>query len=139
MFQASVFSCSRLKYEENNYKSTTTMEEIKIKREAYVKRIKELEQEESAASSDEERKRIARKRRYVENKLYHLSLPVERRDYKVKIRFVFEGEAKVYATSKEEAKQIVKDSFGMRCGEIHASAPNILDWDIDMTPNKIVK
>jgi hypothetical protein len=115
------------------------MADIKIKREAYVKRIKELEQEESAASSDEERKRIARKRRYVENKLYHLSLPVERRDYKVKIRFVFEGEAKVYATSKEEAKQIVKDSFGMRCGEIHASAPNILDWDIDMTPNKIVK
>ena len=52
---------------------------------------------------------------------------------------VFEGEAKVYATSKEEAKQIVKDSFGMRCGEIHASAPNILNWDIDMTPNKIVK
>lgn len=94
------------------------MEEIKIKREAYVKRIKELEQEESAASSDEERKRITRKRRYVENKLYHLSLPVERRDYKVKIRFVFEGEAKVYATSKEEAKQIVKDSFGMRCGEM---------------------
>lgn len=30
------------------------MEEIKIKREAYVKRIKELEQEASAASSDEE-------------------------------------------------------------------------------------
>lgn len=61
------------------------MEEIKIKREAYVKRIKELEQEASAASSDEERKRIARKRRYVENKLFRLSLPVEeRQDYKVK-------------------------------------------------------
>lgn len=54
MFQVSVFRCSRLKFEENNYKSTTTMEEIKIKREAYVKRIKELEQEASAASSDEE-------------------------------------------------------------------------------------
>lgn len=48
MFQASVVCCARLKFEENNYKSTTTMEEIKIKREAYVKRIKELEQEESA-------------------------------------------------------------------------------------------
>lgn len=116
------------------------MEEIKIKREAYVKRIKELEQEESAASSEEERKRIARRRQYVENKLFRLSLPVEeRQDYKVKIRFVFEGEAKVYATSKKEAKQIVNESFWMRCGEIHASAPNILDWDIDMTPNKIVK
>lgn len=113
--------------------------EMKIKKEAYERRIKELEQEEIAVNSAEERKRIARKRRYVENKLFRLNLPVERRDYKVKIRFVFEGEAKVYATSKEEAKQIVKDSFGMRCGEIHASAPNILDWDIDMTPNKIVK
>ena len=116
------------------------MADIKIKREAYVKRIKELEQEARAASSEQERKKIARKRRYVENKLFRLNLPVEQRqDYMVKIRFVFEGEAKVYATSKEEAKQIVKDSFGMRCGEIHASAPNILDWDIDMTPNKIVK
>lgn len=63
------------------------MEEIKIKREAYVKRIKELEQEECAASSEEERKRIARRRQYVENKLFRLSLPVEeRQDYKVKIR-----------------------------------------------------
>lgn len=116
------------------------MADIKIKKEAYVKRIEELEQEESAASSVEERKRIARKRQYVENKLFRLNLPVEQRqDYMVKIRFVFEGKAKVYATSKGEAKQIVKDSFGMRFGQIHASAPNILDWDVDMTPNKIVK
>ena len=43
------------------------MADIKIKREAYVKRIKELEQEERAASSEQERKKIARKRRYVEN------------------------------------------------------------------------
>lgn len=116
------------------------MADIKIKEEAYVKRINELQQEENAASSAEERKRIARKRRYVENKLFRLRLPIEQRqDYMVKIRIVFEGEVKVYATSKEEAKQIVKDSFGMRCGQIHASAPNILDWDVDMTPNKIVK
>lgn len=40
------------------------MADIKIKREAYVKRIKELEQEERAASSEQERKKIARKRRY---------------------------------------------------------------------------
>lgn len=114
--------------------------EMKIKKEAYERRIKELEQEEIAANSAEERKRIARKRWYVENKLFRLNLPVEQRqDYMVKIRFVFEGKAKVYATSKEEAKQIVKDSFGMSCGQINTSAPNILDWDIDMTPNKIVK
>ncbi len=116
------------------------MADIKIKKEAYVKRIEELKQEEIAASCAEERKRIARKRRYVENKLFRLNLPVEQRqDYMLKIRFVFEGEAKVYATSKEEAKQIVKDSFCMRCGEIQSSVPNILDWDIDMEPNKIVK
>lgn len=114
--------------------------EMKIKKEAYERRIKELEQEEIAVNSAEERKRIARKRRYVENKLFRLNLPVEQRqDYMVKIRFVFEGKAKVYATSKEEAKQIVKDSFGMSCGQINASVPNILDWDIDMTPNKIIK
>ena len=115
------------------------MEKIKIKREAYLKRIKELEQEANAASSEEKRKKITRKRRYVENKLFKLNLPVERRDYKVKIRFVFEGEAKVYATSKEEARQIVNDGLGMRSGEIHSSVPNIIDWDIDMKPNKIVK
>lgn len=91
--------------------------EMKIKKEAYERRIKELEQEEIAVNSAEE----------------------QRQDYMVKIRFVFEGKAKVYATSKEEAKQIVKDSFGMSCGQINTSAPNILDWDIDMKPNKIVK
>ena len=106
MFQASVFSCSRLKYEENNnINPQQQWQTLKSKREAYVKRIKELEQEERAASSEQERKKIARKRRYVENKLFRLNLPVEQRqDYMVKIRFVFEGEAKVYATSKEEAK-----------------------------------
>ena len=68
--------------------------EMKIKKEAYERRIKELEQEEIAANSAEERKRIARKRRYVENKLFRLNLPVEQRqDYMVKIRFVFEGKA----------------------------------------------
>ena len=53
--------------------------EMKIKKEAYERRIKELEQEEIAANSAEERKRIARKRRYVENKLFRLNLPVEQR------------------------------------------------------------
>lgn len=113
--------------------------EIKIKKEAYLKRLNELEQEASAARSDEERKKILRKIRYVENKMYRLGLPPERKDYMLDIRFVFEGKVKIYATSKEEAKQIAKESFGMSCGEIHTSVPNILDWDIDMTPNKIIK
>lgn len=73
------------------------MADNKIIREAYVKRIEELEKFENAASSEEECKRIARKRRYVENKLFRLSLAVEqRKDYKVK----------TYATSTQEVKHI---------------------------------
>lgn len=115
------------------------MEEIKIKRGAYVKRIKELEQEANAASSDEERKRITRKRRYVENKLFHLSLPVERRDYTVKTKFVFEGEFKVYATSKEEAKRIVNECCGTVLGQIQTTVPDVLDYNFPIHPKKIVR
>lgn len=62
-----------------------------------------------------------------------------RKDYIVNTRFVFDGKVKVYAYSKEEAKQIVRDSFGMVSGNIQAAVPNILDWDFDMHPTKIVK
>jgi hypothetical protein len=126
-------------FEENNYKSTTTMEEIRIKREAYLKRLNELEQEASSASSVEEQKRIAGKIRYVENKLYRLNLPPERRDYKVKIRLVFEGEVNVYSLSKKEALEAVRNSFGAVLGNVQSTTPEIINWDLPIHPEKIVR
>lgn len=61
------------------------------------------------------------------------------KDYIVKAKFVFEGELKVYASSKDEAKQMVRDDFGMTFGEVQSTVPNILDWNINMKPTKIVK
>ncbi len=66
-------------------------------------------------------------------------METKNKDYIVKAKFVFEGELKVYASSKEEAKQIVRDNFGMTFGEVKSSVPNILDWNINMKPTKILK
>lgn len=114
-------------------------EKIRLKREAYRKRIRELERDLEIATSDDECAVIRKKLRNVERNLRKYEKRPERKDYIVKIRFVFEGEATVYAYSKDEAKQIVRDNFGMNCGEIKAGVPNILNWDINMKPTKSVK
>lgn len=115
------------------------MEEIRIKREAYLKRLNKLEQKASSASSVEEQKRIAGKIRYVENKLYRLNLPPERRDYKVKIRLVFEGEVNVYSLSKKEALEAVRNSFGAVLGNVQSTTTEIINWDLPIHPEKIVR
>lgn len=113
--------------------------EIKIKREAYLKRLNELERKASEASSEEERKNIAGKIRYVERKLYKLNLPAERKDYKVKVKFVFEGTVDMYSLSKKDALEEVQKYFGALLGEVQATSPEIINWDIPIHPQKIVR
>lgn len=113
--------------------------EMKIKKEAYLKRLNELERKASEASSEEERKKIAGKIRYVERKLYKLNLPAERKDYKVKVKFVFEGTVDMYSLSKKDALEEVQKYFGALLGEVQATSPEIINWDIPIHPQKIVR
>lgn len=113
--------------------------EIKIKREAYLKRLNELERKASEASSEEERKKIAGKIRYFERKLYKLNLPAERKNYKVKVKFVFEGTVDMYSLSKKDALKEVQKYFGALLGEVQATSPEIINWDIPIHPQKIVR
>ena len=115
------------------------MEEIKIKREAYLKRLDKLKEKERAATDAEELKKIAGQIRYVERKITRTLFPPERRDYTVKVKFVFEGEVTVYTTSKKEALESVRNNFGAVIGNVQRSTPEIINWDIPVHPQKIVK
>lgn len=115
------------------------MEEIKIKREAYLKRLDELREKERAATDAEELKKIAGQIRYVERKIWKTYFPPERRDYTVKVKFVFEGEVTVYTTSKKEALESVRNNFGAVIGNVQRSTPEIINWDIPVHPQKFVK
>jgi hypothetical protein len=114
--------------------------EIKIKIEAVRQRIAELKSKLDSCNDTKEKTRIRKTLRALKTKLTEMQgfIP-KRRDYVVRTKFVFEGSFRVYATSKDEALKIVREDCGMRCGEIHASVPNVLDWDFDMTPVKIAK
>lgn len=114
-------------------------QKLKLKREAYQKRLQELQEQLGTVASEEELEAIGKKIRNVERNMRKYMRHPEREDYTVNVKFVFEGCAKVYAYSKEEAKQIVKDSFGMTCGELKSDVPNIIDWKINMKPDKVVK
>ena len=115
------------------------MAEIKIKREAYMKRLDELREKERAATDAEELKKIAGQIRYVERKITRTLFPPERRDYTVKVKLVFEGEVTVYTTSKKEALETVKRNFNARLGEVTAFTPEILNWDIPVKPQMILR
>lgn len=115
------------------------MADIKIKREAYIKRLDELREKERAATDADELKKIAGQIRYIERKIFRSNLPSERKDYTVKVKFVFEGEVTVHATSKKEALESVKNGFGAVIGSVQPSTPEIIDWDIPVHPQKIVK
>lgn len=115
------------------------MAEIKIKREAYLKRLDELREKERAATDADELKKIAGQIRYIERKIWKSNFPPERRDYTVKVKFVFEGEVTVYTTSKKEALESVRNNFGAVIGNVQQSTPEIINWDIPVHPQKIVK
>lgn len=52
-------------------------------------------------------------------------METQKKDYIIKVKFVFEGELKVYASSKDEAKQMVRelrDDF-RKCSKHHSEYP----------------
>lgn len=102
------------------------MADIKIKREAYIKSLDELREKRRTVTDAGELKKIAGQIRYIERKIYRTNLPLERRDYTVKVKFVFEGEVTVYTTSKKEALGSVKSGFGAVVGSVQTSAPEII-------------
>lgn len=61
-----------------------------------------------------------------------------KKSFTVNVRFVFSGVVNVYADNLAQARQIVKEGFGLSCGEPHASDTRISDWDISMCPDKEV-
>lgn len=61
------------------------------------------------------------------------------RTYKIKTKFVFEGTFEVKANSRQIAKQIVKNGCGMNMGQIHTCESDVVDWEFDCKPDKIVK
>ena len=63
-------------------------EKLRLKREAYRKRIRELERDLEIATSDDECAIIRKKLRNVERNLRKYEKRPERKDYIVKIRFV---------------------------------------------------
>lgn len=56
----------------------------------------------------------------------------------VNVRFIISGVVNVHAENLVQARQIVREGFGLSCGEPHASDTRISDWDIDMCPDKEV-
>ena len=64
----------------------------------------------------------------------------DNKEYKVKVRFVLDGEVIVSACCKDEAKELVKDSFGFVVGgNLHSTDSRITDWDFPVHPEMIVK
>lgn len=115
------------------------MEKIKLKRQAYFKRLDELREKERTTTNAEELKKIVGQIRYIERKIYKTNFPPERKDYTVKVKFVFEGEVTVYTTCKKDALESVKSNFGAVLGNIQSNAIEIINWDFPVHPKKIVK
>lgn len=62
------------------------------------------------------------------------------KEYKVKVQFILEGEVTVNAYSKNEAKELVEESFGLVVGgNLHSVNSRITDWDFPVHPEMIVK
>lgn len=64
-----------------------------------------------------------------------------KKEYKVKTKFIFEGEFYITAESKQQAKEYVEKHCGVVLGgDIHTSLPDeICSWRFDVHPTKIVK
>lgn len=64
---------------------------------------------------------------------------MQNQTYKVKTRFVFEGEFEVNAKNKEQASEYVGKHCGLVIGgDIHTSLPDeiIPTWDFEIHPTK---
>lgn len=64
---------------------------------------------------------------------------MDKKEYKVKMKFVFNGEVDVMAENRLEAMRIANESCGMSFGGIHTSSTEIVDYEFDMTPTKILR
>jgi len=63
-----------------------------------------------------------------------------KRFYKVKTKFIFDGHFSIYAESRQQAKEFVKKHCGLVIGgDIHSTLPSEdVDWDFIVHPNKII-
>lgn len=59
--------------------------------------------------------------------------------YKLKVSLEFSGTVDVRAESQIEALRIVFESFGLSCGQVQTSDTRIVDWEVDMTPEKKIE
>lgn len=64
---------------------------------------------------------------------------MEENVYTLKVGLEFSGTVKVCAESQIEALRIVFEGFSLSCGEVQTSDTRIVDWDIDMTPEKKIE
>ena len=66
---------------------------------------------------------------------------MELQPFTVKTKFVFEGEFKINARTKAEARELVEKHCGLVLGgDIHTSLPDevVTDWDFGTHPDKKV-
>ena len=63
------------------------------------------------------------------------------RKYRIKVKYVFEGDYLVTAKSRQQAREIVKKSCGATLGGgIHTSEPrDVVDWDFNTHPLEIIR
>jgi len=63
-----------------------------------------------------------------------------KKEYKIKVKFVFEGTVDVLAETEEKAVEIVENNFHLVLGEdIEETNDMIKDWNFNVHPEKIVK
>ena len=63
-----------------------------------------------------------------------------KKPYKVRTRFIFEGDFEVKADEKEQAKEYVERHCGLVIGgNIHSTIPSdTIDWNFNVHPSKII-
>lgn len=59
--------------------------------------------------------------------------------YRVPVSFVFEGEFRIRASSKEEAQKLAKESCGATANIHHNMDDAAVNWDFPVHPEKKVK
>jgi hypothetical protein len=66
---------------------------------------------------------------------------MKKKKYKIKTKFVFEGEFYISAENREQAKECVVKHCGLVLGgDIHSTLPDeIVSWNFNVHPEKIVR
>ncbi len=58
------------------------------------------------------------------------------KDFKVPVKYVFEGFCEISALNKEEAKREVKENCGMVLGDMSITSNSVRDWEFPVHPDK---